>query len=266
MRVTALFLYLVFAFALWSCETAPSKEEGPSLDFATKAVKEVSATCSKDSSLCTLAEATYPIAEGTAPAVQRINDSILHYVKTMLHGSVNAEGTSAIQTPEEAAKEFVALYDDFLLETPDYEMKWYNQVVGDILYRTDSLVTIELSNSTFTGGAHPNYVSRLMTFHLPDGRYLGLDDLVADKAALTGLAEQYFRQARELAPGSSLQDEGFFWGESFALPSNLGLTEDGLYFFYNSYEAAPYALGTTEFVIPYPALEGILAKAALPVQ
>ena len=77
---------------------------------------------------------------------------------------------------------------------------------------------------------------------------------------LRELAEVHFREARELGVDESLSDAGFFWGESFALPENYALTEEGLYFYYNPYEIAAYVVGPTSFTISREQMAGLLAE------
>ena len=97
------------------------------------------------------------------------------------------------------------------------------------------------------------------TFDPSTGRQLTLAEIVPDTNQVKLIAEEAFRQARELTPGESLSEAGFFWGEPFQLPENWALTADGLYFFYNPYEVAAYAMGITEFTIPRAKLPGMLA-------
>ena len=55
----------------------------------------------------------------------------------------------------------------------------------------------------------------------------------------------------------------YFWGEEYMLPENFGITKEGLYFLYNPYEAAPYAAGSTEYIIPFEALKNIIQAKVL---
>jgi hypothetical protein len=66
------------------------------------------------------------------------------------------------------------------------------------------------------------------------------------------IAEQAFRESRNIAPDVSLEGEGFwFQNNTFAINNNFGILEDGLAFHFNAYEVAPYAMGASEFTIPY---------------
>jgi hypothetical protein len=267
MRFWLSFLMLVlFAF---SCQPTGQNGSGErdsiSVLFSEEVVEEESAACGKDSSRCTRVVLQFPMVTKAAPAVQkRINDTLeVHVMRLFSPISDEDSGSAYIETPEEAAEEFVAVYEDFLVEEPDYTQAWYAEVEGQLLFRNSNLATVKLECSTYTGGAHPLYYVDLITFGLQDGEVVDLNDLIADKTVLMALAEKYFRQARELEAEQSLQDAGFFWDGNFALPRNMGLTEKGLYLFYNQYEVAPYAAGPTELVIPFEELKPILTKPAI---
>jgi Protein of unknown function (DUF3298) len=47
------------------------------------------------------------------------------------------------------------------------------------------------------------------------------------------------------------------------LPKNFELQEEGIYFWYNPFEAAAYALGPTDFTISYSELGKLVKKEVL---
>jgi hypothetical protein len=51
-----------------------------------------------------------------------------------------------------------------------------------------------------------------------------------------------------------------FENDQFFLPDNFAIVEEGITFFYNSYEIAPYAMGATELILRYDELKGIMPK------
>jgi len=255
------------AALLLACEPSGQGEgdtaRASAVSFTTYQVKEASANCATDSSRCTTAKASFPMVESGPSAVRsRMNDTLQYRVVAML--APTAEGNAANgMTPDEAAAEFVAVYEEFLLEEPGYSQAWATEVQGEVLFESPQLATVELAGYSYTGGAHPNSYVDLITFDLSTGAVLQLSDIISDKAALLPLAERYFREARQLDSGSSLNDQGFFWDGEFVLPQSVGLVQDGLRMYYNSYEVAPYAAGPTEFTIPYEDLKPILTKPAM---
>ena len=56
----------------------------------------------------------------------------------------------------------------------------------------------------------------------------------------------------ELPDTASLNENYYeFPDDKFQLNQNYGFRKDGIVFYYNNYEIAPYAAGPTEVVIPY---------------
>ena len=59
-----------------------------------------------------------------------------------------------------------------------------------------------------------------------------------------------------------LHDNGFLtWTDMYPTPNFL-LGPDGVRFYYNAYEIAPYACGPTELVVSYGALKDLLKQEA----
>ena len=152
-------------------------------------------------------------------------------------------------------------FKDFRANPPDMNSAWEMERSITTVYSNARVVTLLFSENGYTGGAHPFSGQRYFVLNTQTGEALTLKDLVGSSAqdTLTKAAEQAFRQARELAPNASLTDAGFwFEGDKFKLNDNVGVLPDGLHFIFNPYEVAPYAMGQTEFTVPYSALRDVL--------
>ena len=102
--------------------------------------------------------------------------------------------------------------------------------------------------------------------NLANGNQVTLDDLMSPgyEAALNVEGERAFREARQLAEHSSLEEDGFtFANNAFVLNDNYGVNKDGLSFIFNSYEVAPYVMGPTEFTIPYEDISSLIRPDGL---
>lgn len=82
---------------------------------------------------------------------------------------------------------------------------------------------------------------------------------------LTQIAEAKFRASHGIQPGTSLRDAGyiFFHHDRFALNDNFWIGPKGLTFFYNPYEIAPWAMGTTELLLTYREIGDLLKPDGL---
>lgn len=256
-KILALLL-LVIAFSNCKNKNDQDKDTSTALHFEERSVNKKSSTCGgADTLRCATVEANYPLAVSGAPeAMQAVNDTVMEYVKNTL-----AFGEGIPATIEEAANRFIQSYEDFIkTDSGGFITPWEMQTNGKVMYQSEKYISIEISNYSYAGGAHPNGYVNLLVFDAKTGRKLAITDIVSDTAQLKTLAEMKFREARELTPEADLNEEGYFWDGSFELAANIAATNEGLYFVYNPYEAAAYAAGPTEFTISYEALKGILKE------
>jgi len=140
--------------------------------------------------------------------------------------------------------------------------EWTLEITVTPLFDAPGIWSLQLLEYLFSGGAHPNTISVLRSFRTADGSPILLEDIVRPDAmaALAALGERRFREIREIPEGTSLKDAGFFTDTDglFHLPDNLAVTDDGLRFFYNSYEIAPHSSGPTGMLLSWSEVGGFL--------
>ncbi|MFZ2897585.1 MAG: DUF3298 domain-containing protein [Saprospiraceae bacterium] len=249
---------LLAALLLSSCKPS-SNSSGTEAGFPVEAAtleRQSGPGCKTEDGKCARIEMVYPMLSGGETLTQSINDSVRLTLSRILF-MLNPEEDSA-KTIDELADLFISSYASFLAEVPDYDMGWWIETSYEIHQNTSKLLSFELMVSSFTGGAHPIGFSETFNYAMPEGRPLSLEELIIDRTGFLQLVEKEFKLSRELPETANLADEGFFYGEPFALPANYVFTEEGLYLIYNVYEAAPYALGPTEFLLPYDKLDNLI--------
>lgn len=252
--------FLFLSIVALSCKNGKPSEnqrDNVPLVFEERIFNMESSTCKTDSTRCAYVEITYPVAtQGNPEAMSAINDTIMKYIRQSV--GIFAESPEDVPASlEDAAAGFIGEYEAFMASEPEFVTSWAIETNGKMLYQSPKVVSIEIATYSYAGGAHPNTYVSLLNFDATTGAKFDLSDLVTDINKLTALAESKFREARELSSTADLSEEGYFWGEGFALPANVAVTNEGLYFYYNPYEAAAYALGPTDFVISYEELKGI---------
>ncbi|HNV72582.1 MAG TPA: DUF3298 domain-containing protein, partial [Candidatus Ozemobacteraceae bacterium] len=176
-----------------------------------------------------------------------------------------ADGEPA-KTIDELIERFAAGYAASVKETPEMPGAWSLKCVTTIRHADADLLALETITSIFTGGAHPNSEITYQVYSLKTGKPIELSALIAvDKIdELNRIAEKIFRQVRNLKPDETYEQAGFQFDKGrFALNNNFLVSKSGLTFCYNAYEIAPYALGTTELVIPWPDLKNVVAPKSL---
>lgn len=144
---------------------------------------------------------------------------------------------------------------------PEMAQQWDLSREVDIAWRGAGVLSLCGTESDYLGGAHPNSDGSCAMFSLTTGARVTLPELFGGvvPAALVQAGEAAFRETRGLDASVGLQEEGYaFDNNVFTLPSDAHLTSEGLMFNFDPYEIAPYALGGTDFSVPWPVFEGML--------
>jgi hypothetical protein len=128
-----------------------------------------------------------------------------------------------------------------------------------IYFNEKNILSFEVLTYGYTGGAHGFPISEFHNISLKDGSPITLDDIFRDmyEYDLIGYINEQARSDYDLPPGASLVDAGFFKAE-LPLTDNFYLTRDGIGFFYNRYEVAPYAMGSPSVFVPFRKCRRIL--------
>ncbi len=141
-----------------------------------------------------------------------------------------------------------------------------------VLYQPMRFDEVTLSffatESIFDGKPRGNSTNLAVTYDLLTGQPLGIRDiLVADYSAedlvnliVAGLSE-YEKQELLFPDYAQLISDMFFTNRPV---ENWYFAQDGLCFFFNPYEIAPYSSGTIICKIPYDALGGLLKDGYFP--
>lgn len=166
-------------------------------------------------------------------------------------------------TPAIATSRYIQEYERFKKE--NYEPVWYSHSNNKVMHLTPDYICFRLEETHYSGGAHDNYYTNYKHFWISEGRELKLSDLIqtSQNQDFLSIAEQFF-WANERALGQEMnRNLYFFENDQFDLPENFVFEQDSIMFLYNIYEIKPFALGQTEFRIPYKAIEAYLSERAL---
>lgn len=257
-----LFTILFGAILFYSCKNdstsgsqKPDIKESKPITFETKTFEKKGGECKEDHRKCILIQLSYPFANGGTEATR---NAINQFTNSMLLEAIVPDPDKDVQDFNTGADQLIKYYEEQLAEFPDYDLAWEVEVEGNAEI-VDDYAVVTLPVYSNMGGAHPNHHMTIANFELSSGKELKLLDIVDDTKALKELAQKRFIEARisDYDLGEVFIDD-FFFGEGFQLPENFGIKKEGIYFYYNPYEAAPYAMGTTEFTISFKDLRGIV--------
>lgn len=198
----------------------------------------------------TIVEINIPQAIGDTDVSKKINTKIEALIMASLQiGEPDSITTTSVV---ESINNFNKEYNTFKTDFPESPIAWESQIDGEVMYQSDNVITVAITNYQNTGGAHGILIISFLNFDAKTGRELKNDDLFKDTETFKTLAQTYFNKK------ISDKKETYFEPDNFVLPTNIGFSEDGLILFYNTYEIAPYSSGVTEINIPYEEITHLL--------
>jgi len=143
---------------------------------------------------------------------------------------------------------------------------WFDSTYARVEALLPGTLTVSVFNFAYMGGAHPNTTRVYAVLDPATAHEVPLDSVLVPgtRPQLVAAVERAFRQGRSMTPDSSFATAGFWFKEGFELTPNWGFIRDGILFHYNSYEVAPYSMGPTDALVPWPLLAGIVRPEFLP--
>lgn len=249
---------------IFGCSVEQSKQETPVSDDQPEVVEEPviikeaemveltkKASCTEEP--CTTVEVQYPRFE----SIPEFNHTIEDVLSSTLSDYImDAEGDENL---DELENLFIQSYEAFLEEFPESSVPWTLEVIMTRSYSNTEFVSLKMSSYSLTGGAHPNSRVDFINLSKDKKKPLETKDLISDVNGLISVAERSFRRHYNISEQESFEDYGFtFENAQFTLPESIGLSDESLILYYNSYEIAPYAVGPTELIIPLDSVQGLI--------
>lgn len=148
---------------------------------------------------------------------------------------------------------------------------WYNyeyQISTTLEAGRDSNVwNYTAVNFQYTGGAHPNTYAKYLNFDAKTGKKLTADEVFAKDGEakicsliLQKLIEEVNKKMETdtITSVEGLQSVGILLDTDIYIPENFLLGKDGVTFYYNRYEIAPYSAGDFSLTVPYDEISAYL--------
>lgn len=266
MRFSQNFLFLIFIATFWSCNQSSKKEnvEKPSGLKNGKLTQEEFGSCDtsdKGVSVRYVIWIPSDSVKASARIREELNQKIIDRINSHADSASIASKPGAKKSVKEAFTVFAKNYLDFKTKFADAPGCWEVDLKGDTVMVTPKVFLYQLDHYSFTGGAHPN---SFKSFHIFDGSTGEEKDaklFISDTSAFKVKVEAAFKKVEKLPSDADLEEQGYFLNNhQFFLPANYIFTQQGVLFYYNPYEIAPYARGAIQFVIPYGELEGVVKR------
>jgi hypothetical protein len=140
---------------------------------------------------------------------------------------------------------------------------WEKSEVVRIQHNKYHILTLEIFDYGYTGGAHGLGFSTFAAFDLRDGHRISLQEIFRSdfQSELREIVNDQLRKDYDVNPGQTLADAGFFV-EMVDPGSNFYINREGIGFYYNPYEVAPYSTGPVDVFIPYSKMKRIMAPGS----
>jgi hypothetical protein len=166
-------------------------------------------------------------------------------------------------------QKLTADYFEKQMDSLVFNYETYAQEPFSMLWDYDAHITIDekLKNfvqltttwTSFTGGVHGNILFNTYLVSKKSGELLTFDKLVSDKSKFNEIAESYFRKELKIEIDQDLSELGYWFEDTvFSCNDNFYPEKDGITFFFNVYEIAPYNFGQISFNIPLHKIKDLI--------
>jgi hypothetical protein len=151
---------------------------------------------------------------------------------------------------------YITSNESIYKETMGASFNWESLKFMDVVLNRSHLLTYYIEQYAFTGGAHGLQTRDYTVVNLRSGRTVTLHEIFSGdyEATLTDILTKEVRKMHNIGADKKLTDCGFFV-ESIKPTNNFYITINGIGFFYNHYEIAPYSDGPDDIFIPFTDLK-----------
>ena len=150
--------------------------------------------------------------------------------------------------------------DHYGSDSMSFEYSYYeDELLGEVVYQTDGLISVLANAYAFYGGAHPNTSTLTWSFDLTTGEFLTLDGLDAQPSTDSALGES-LTHTLAMAVLEQIDAQGLseYYFEDYAsyifdLAANASFyfNDKGMTIVFDPAVIAPYAASAQKFEIPY---------------
>lgn len=246
------------AVLLPGCTTEQAATPAPAnIVFEMRALERTLRDCQENLSPCASIALEFPEIQEAPSEEGRAG------IEGFVHSCVLAplEEGAVDSTAEQIMERFLSGYREFAADFPEQSSQWVMTREVAVIHNAGGVFSVEFTETSYTGGAHPNTSVSLASFDAGTGQRLTLDDLFVEDHGkrLEAIAEQAFRTERSLSRTEDLSEAGFwFENGAFRLNDNFAVVPGGLKYYFNAYEVGPYAMGPTSMVLGTESLAALI--------
>lgn len=148
--------------------------------------------------------------------------------------------------------------DHYGSDSMSFEYIYYeDELLGEVVYQTDGLISVLANAYAFYGGAHPNTSTLTWSFDLTTGEFLTLDALNAQsstdsalgKTLVDTLASEIVNRIYEEGLDDYLYDDFYSYVYDLSSNAHFYFSGSGMTVNFDAYVLGPYASGPQTFEI-----------------
>lgn len=142
---------------------------------------------------------------------------------------------------------------------------YYKGIESHVQLYTKQLLVYRIDYNEYTGGAHGIYMSSFLNMNLQTLSPIRLDDLFVNdySEALTDLLWNQLMADNKVTSRQELEDMGYVTTGNLEPTENFYLGKEGITFYYNVYDIAPYVMGPVTITLPYEMMQHLLSDDSM---
>jgi hypothetical protein len=190
------------------------------------------------------------------------NEEVAAKIRTSMIADFFGAEYASVDVMESSKLFDQAIADMYAAQSVDHKWSGFIKITSHHSTLDDRVLVYTITRSEFFGGAHGMETTLHSNYDLETGDKLTLDDLFTPegKAALTEQIHAKILTDNNVTDWPMLSEKGCYFAPENILPTeNFELSEEQITFFYNPYEIACYAQGSTEVKLPIADLVGFRA-------
>jgi hypothetical protein len=159
---------------------------------------------------------------------------------------------------------YLATNEGIYNETMASSFNWQSLKFLHILMNCSHVLTFYIDHYAFTGGAHGLQTRQFTVVNLWTGKEVGLNDIFKENSEtqLSAILSDKIHEKNHLPTAQSLKDAGFY-SETVKPTDNFYITREGIGFFYNQYDIAPYTSGSIDVFVPFIEMKDLLVTGGV---
>ena len=142
---------------------------------------------------------------------------------------------------------------------------YYKNIECGVERYVNQLLTFRMHYEEYTGGAHGIYATTFLNINLANLSPIHLNNLFKADCAneLTELLWKQLALDNNVPGRKELEEIGFGSVGDLVPTDNFCIGQDGITFYYNVYEIAPYVMGPSAITLPYESISHLLKESDL---